>query len=97
MILADAGQLEIPPLIAPRRCVPFLEKDGIYWGMPEDDETAIRELTRLRQTGAHFMIFALSGVYWLDYYPGLRRHLQCNFRCLLENDRLVVFDLEARP
>jgi len=95
LILADSGQLEIPPLIAPRRCVPFLEKDGIYWGMPEDDENAIRELTRLRQTGADFMIFALSAVCWLEYYPGLRRQLQCNFRCLLENDRLVVFDLQA--
>ena len=31
-----------------RRAVPFLEKDGIYWGPPPDDETAVRELDRVR-------------------------------------------------
>lgn len=80
-------------IIADRRSVPFLERDGRYWGPPSDDETAIEEFERLRQAGASFMVFAWPAFWWLEYYAGLRRHLCSTFRCVLENERLVVFDL----
>ena len=32
-----------------RRAMPFLERDGEYWGPPPDDLTAIQELERLRR------------------------------------------------
>lgn len=76
-----------------RHAIPFLERDGQYWGPPPDDETAIRELERLRQAGASFVVFAWPAFWWLDYYAGLNRHLRSRFRCVLENNRLVVFDL----
>ena len=73
--------------------IPFLECDGRYWGRPSDDETAIQELERLRRSGASFIVFAWPAFWWLDYYAGLRHHLQAQCRCVLENERLVVFDL----
>jgi SAM-dependent methyltransferase len=73
--------------------VPFLERDGVYWGKPADDETAIRELERLRRSGLEFLVFAWPAFWWLLSYDGLRRHLHSQFRCLLDNERLVVFDL----
>jgi hypothetical protein len=94
-ILVDEGRLEAAPLVAPRRCIPFLEKDGHYWGKPTDDEAAIREVTRLRLSGANFMIFVSSTFWWLDYYSGLKRYLYSNFRCALKDDRLLAFDLHT--
>lgn len=94
-ILVDEGRLEAAPLVAPRRCIPFLEKDGYYWGKPTDDEAAIREVTRLRLGGASFMIFVASTFWWLKYYPGLKRYLYSNFRCVLKDDRLLAFNLHA--
>jgi hypothetical protein len=35
-----------------RRTIPFLERNGEYRGYPADDETAIRELERLRERRA---------------------------------------------
>jgi hypothetical protein len=78
-----------------RRCIPFLEKDGEYWGSPPDDQTALRELERLRRSGAHFIIFAWPAFWWLDSYPGLHRHLRSSFPCVLENDRLIAFALRS--
>src|SRR6266851_2668466 len=95
-ILVDEGRLEAAPLVAPRRCIPFLEKDVHYWGKPTDDEAAISEVTRLRLSGANFMIFVSSTFWWLEYYPGLKRHLYSNFRCALKDDRLLAFDLHTR-
>ena len=79
--------------IAGRRALPFLERDGQYWGLPPDDETAIRELERLRIGGARFIVFTQLALWWLHYYFGLRDFLRSNFRCVLDNDRLMVFDL----
>lgn len=78
-----------------RQALPFLEKDGVYWGLPEDDETAVSELERLRQSGAGFITFAWPAFSWLDYYPHFHQYLCHYFRCITENDSLIVFDLRG--
>jgi hypothetical protein len=80
-------------VIAERRAVPFLERNGQYWGPPADDATAVSELLRLRDAGAEYIAFAWPAFWWLEHYAGLNRHLRENFCCVLENDGLVVFDL----
>jgi hypothetical protein len=92
LILVDEEQLR--PTLDPRwRAIPFLEREGQYWGPPPDDATGIRELERLRQAGARYIAFAWPAFWWLDCYLGLHGHLRSRFPCLLENDRLVVFGL----
>ena len=58
------------------RAIPFLEKDGQWWGAPADDETALRELERLRQAGYHW---AQCATRWdaasREYYASLRTEL----------------------
>ena len=93
-ILVDQGEWETREFALPGlRRVPFLERDGQYWGPPPDDETALREFERLRQSGASFIVFAWPAFWWLDYYTGLHHHLRAQFRCVLETERVVVFDL----
>ena len=80
-------------LLENRQAIPFLEKEGIYWGLPPDDQTAINELERLRHQGAKFIVFGCPAFWWLDYYTGFSLYLRNNFPCVLENERLIVFDL----
>jgi len=75
------------------RAIPFLEKNGQYWGPPADDETAVREFERLRQAGASYIAFAWPAFWWLEHYAEFARHLRSRFRCVVDNQRLVVFDL----
>lgn len=72
---------------------PFLERDNQYWGIPADDETAINELERLRISGASHIVFAWWAYWWLNYFKDFQNYLRSNFKCSLENDRLVIFDL----
>jgi SAM-dependent methyltransferase len=72
---------------------PFTEQEGQYAGPPADDATALRELHRLRQEGAVFIAFASPAFWWLEYYRHFSHYLRANFRCVLDNERLVVFDL----
>jgi predicted O-methyltransferase YrrM len=73
--------------------IPFLERDGHYFGPPPDDATAIREVERLRDSRATFIAFVWPAFWWLQHYSEFHRHLRSSYRCVLENDRLVVFAL----
>ena len=80
----------------PRRRLPFLERGGVYWGAPADDDTALRELERVRrETGPGFIAFGWPSFWWLEHYPRFAAHLRQAFPCVLRNDRLVVFDLRG--
>jgi Methyltransferase domain len=82
-------------LVNDRWAIPFLEREGKYWGVPSDDDTAIRELTRLRKLGAKFVVFTWDAFWWLDYYAEFHNKLKSQYRCVLKNERLVVFDLST--
>jgi len=90
-ILADEAQtgLQCPD----REAIPFLERDGMYWGSPVDDGTAVRELERLRHSRAALIAFAWPAFWWLDYYTGLHTYLRSNFRCVREDQHLIAFQL----
>jgi hypothetical protein len=92
-IMVDDGASEGDAAIAGRCGVPFLERDGKYWGRPQDDDIAIRELERLRRSGSSFLVFGLPAMWWLDYYERFRRYLYATYSCLVASDSLVVFDL----
>ena len=80
-------------MVTGRRYLPFTEREGQYWGPPPDDETAIRELERLRDGGASHLVFAWPAFWWLEHYAGLHGHLCSRYRRVLGNSRVIVFDL----
>jgi hypothetical protein len=90
-ILVDEEQLRAD--LPHTHAIPFLEKNGDYWGPPEDDATAIREFERLRKSGARYIAFAWPSFWWLQHYAGFQKHLVTKFRRVVNDDRLVVFDL----
>jgi glycosyltransferase involved in cell wall biosynthesis len=93
-ILVDEASLD-HNFFARWQTIPFPEREGEYWGPPPDDATAISELNRMRIEGADFIVFVWATFWWLDYYSEFNRHLRSKFRCVLDNDRLVVFDLRC--
>jgi hypothetical protein len=80
--------------VTERVALPFPEHDGVYNGRPADDAAAIRELDRaLSERRPEFLIVLWLAFWWMDYYAGFASHLRSSFPCVLENERLVVFDL----
>jgi glycosyltransferase involved in cell wall biosynthesis len=74
----------------------FLERQGLYWGPPADDATAIRELGQELQAGTSFLVFAWPAFWWLEHYTEFAHHLRSHFPCVLENERVVVFHLQGQ-
>ena len=92
-ILVDMNEFGACQFLENSLSIPFLEKNGMYWGPPPDNETAIQELERLRHEVASAIVFGWPAFWWLDYYTGFSLYLRNNFPCVLENERLIVFDL----
>lgn len=91
-ILVDEGQLG-NDCVSDRSIVSFLGRDGQYWGPPEDDRQAIKAVVQLRKEGASFIVFIFSTFWWLEHYKSLYCYLRSEFRCVMENNHLVAFDL----
>jgi SAM-dependent methyltransferase len=90
-------QDELRPLIAVgSRAVPFMERDGQFWGAPADDQSAIAELERLRSSaGVRLLIFASPAFWWLEEYAQFHRHIQQSSACVMRSEYLIAFDLTA--
>jgi hypothetical protein len=94
LILVDDGAWGGGP-VRGRRRLPFLERDGDYWGQPADDAQAIGELERLRRDGAAYLVFVWSSAWWLEHYAGLRDYVRGRFPCVLDTEHVVAFDLRC--
>lgn len=93
-ILVDDDQLRDELLIG-HRAIPFLERGGRYWGPPADDETAIREFQRLEEGGVRLIAFAQPAFWWLEHYREFHKYLAMQFRRVLYDADLCVFDLRS--
>lgn len=93
IIVADLEEGGFGGSIAGRVRLPFVEKQGQYFGPPADDAHAISELRRLHAAGATHFALLWPAFWFFDTYPVFEQHLRREHRCLLENARAIVFEL----
>lgn len=75
----------------------FLERDGLYWGLPHTPETATIELERMRQEqNAGYIAFGWPCFWWLKANADFQNYLEKNYECVIENERIIGFDLKER-
>ena len=94
-ILVDGDEWGTDLAVPHRKRLPFLERNGDYWGPPPDCDSAIEELERLRAAGASHIVFWWTVHWWFDHYQKFFQYVRARFPCSLANDRLTVFDLGA--
>ena len=93
ILVAESVTSEFPL----RNALPFLERDGVYWGHPASGQEAIQELERMRASGCSFIVFSWLSFWWLDYYSDLRDHLRTHFKCVNDDECFIAFDLRRTP
>ena len=95
-ILIDNNELAAGSLTPGRSAVPFVERDGAWWGPPTDERAAIAELERLTSKGIQYVVLWWTAFWWLTEYFTLNNYLREHATRLLENDALKIFQLD-RP
>ncbi len=72
--------------------------DGSYAGFhPAGDTAAIAQLEALRVRGADHLLLPRTTLWWLDHYPGLRRHLEDRYTPLLADEQCAIYRLSPEP
>jgi glycosyltransferase involved in cell wall biosynthesis len=92
-LLADGDNWDTGGWIGGRRALPFPERDGVFAGVPggeEDVRAALRE--SLAADPSH-LVFAWPAFWWLEYLPRFSEEIGKTYRRVLQNDRLLVYDL----
>jgi glycosyltransferase involved in cell wall biosynthesis len=84
-------------LLPGRTLVPFLVRDGIYWGPPADDEAAVAELEEARGAGSDIFLFPWFTEWWLDHYRGFGEALRAHFPNERRHEHFVSFSARASP
>lgn len=93
-VLVDEDAWGVGQQFENRKRFHFLDKDGEYNGLPQNDVQAIDEIERLRKENVDYIFFTSNAFWWLDHYPGLASYLKNNFQLILDNERLIVFKLQ---
>jgi hypothetical protein len=75
------------------RLIPFLERDGQYWGVPEDCAEALRELKRLEKAGAQYLAVSWNSFWWLDHFTKFHQHLRRCCKCVFSSNDVIIFRL----
>ena len=76
------------------RKIPFTENHGTYWGDPANDAAAIREIEKDCGVGAGLIVFTWNTFWYFTIYHGFSEYLQQTYRRVLDDARMVVFDLD---
>ncbi len=73
------------------------DHQGVYAGhYPGDGSAAIAHLEDLRARGGQFVVFPSTSYWWLDFYEGLRKHLDERYRRILDDeDTCAIYALEG--
>lgn len=89
----DEDQWGSVQLLPDRRRVPFIEREGQFWGAPENEEQAVRALRRQRDQGLQIILFSASCAWWLQHYPALNEELRTRHRALPSSGRFLAYAL----
>jgi GT2 family glycosyltransferase len=95
ILIVSRGDEELVEL-AGRRGRHFPQDDrGLYAGhYPASDEEAISHLEALRDSGAQYLVFPPTALWWLKHYGGFARHLADRYT-LLPEETCAVYALEG--
>ncbi len=79
-----------------RTCIPLMEWEGVFLGLPPDSAAAINEVERLvTKYNPQHLVFAWPSFWWFDHYKDFSNYLRSQFNCVFNNERLVVFGLHG--
>jgi hypothetical protein len=95
-VLIDDQDLGIYDALSGRRVLPFLQRDGEYWGPPINSQQAIAELEDLRESGVRWVVVAWPAFWWLDQYEEFAKDLDERHRCCHSSPHGVIYRLFER-
>ena len=89
-ILIDGGTWDATPAFS-ATTHPFLEREGIDWGNPKNDDQAVEQLHTWRESNVKYLVIAWPCFWWIDTYPKLFQELQSEALVLLASEEVMIY------
>lgn len=86
-----------PETIGDVRVVPFPSVNGVFAGLPADDDEALTALADAGAAGVDHLCFPASSRWWLTHYPALAAELRRDWAPVLDEPALLVYARQRRP
>jgi hypothetical protein len=93
VVLADDDQVR--SLISGIECLPYTERDGMYWGPPGTAEEAVRELDRQLARGAEWFVIAWPMTWIIERFSPLVTLLGQRFECRHRSPAGQIFQAQG--
>ena len=93
VVVADEEQLRSS--LSRIEGIPFVERDGTYWGPPGSAGEAIEEIQKQHQRGASWLIIAWPMLWMLEKYPSVSAFLHNNFESRHDSAVAHIFELRS--
>lgn len=95
-ILLDEDQLGTD-FFSPLTAVPLAEQDGLYAGIPVNDEEVMGHLYRHFQSGCRYLVAINACFWWFDHFRTFKNYLHASSELLLSNERVMMYRLHREP
>jgi hypothetical protein len=96
VLVVSRGDPELLAFKGPRGAHFPCDRHGSYAGYyPKDSEAAIAHVAELREQGATHLVLPRTAFWWLDYYEGLRKHLDSAHLRIRSDKDVIVYDLTS--
>ena len=92
-VFIDNNELAANNLVPGRCAVPFVERNGTYWGPPPDERAALVELERQISKGIGYVVLWWTAFWWLTEYFALNKYLHKHASLVIDSDALKIFQL----
>jgi GT2 family glycosyltransferase len=96
VLVVSKGDDELLKFRGPRGMhFPQDDTGGFAGHYPADDREAIDHLETLRARGAGYLLFPQTSRWWLEYYAGLREHIESRYQVDVADETCLLFALQA--
>jgi glycosyltransferase involved in cell wall biosynthesis len=89
----NQGHLVGREIVEGRHALRPFGEDGSWTTAPPNETSAIREIERLLEIGATHAVFAWPGLWWLEQFAALERHLETRGTRVTRTGNFVAYDL----
>jgi hypothetical protein len=94
--LIDGGDWGEATDVDARHGIRLVERNGDYWGAPEDDATAIEEVRRHAADGVRHVVVWWTCSWWREQYPEFFRVVERTTRKIADTDAAVIYEITTR-
>ncbi|MCO6044734.1 hypothetical protein NG895_12525 [Aeoliella sp. ICT_H6.2] len=91
LVVLDDEVLHGTALHELRRCMPLVNRAGVYDGFPVDQAQCLQHTEELKRNGGQFLFVFYTNFWWYEHYPAWSEYMATDFQLLHADDGCHIY------